>query len=108
MSDLEKPLCLRLLWGGGDIRHSFSLQENETGDIVVSEIQFPFYTSTLFVTVLKVTVPVLIKIYHILIIVMTISNKYSKNRIKILIRMVIVTKLVTMGILTIFTGVMVS
>lgn len=37
MSDLEKPLCLRLLWGGGDIRHSFSLQENETGDIVVSQ-----------------------------------------------------------------------
>ena len=36
MSDHEKPLVLRLLWGGGDIRHNFSLQENETGDIVVS------------------------------------------------------------------------
>ena len=36
MSDLEKPLVLRLLWGGSDIRHNFSLQENETGDIVVS------------------------------------------------------------------------
>ena len=36
MSDLEKPLVLRLLWGGADIRHTFSLQENETGDIVVS------------------------------------------------------------------------
>jgi len=38
MSDFEKPLVLRLLWGGGDIRHTFSLQENETGDIVVSDI----------------------------------------------------------------------
>jgi hypothetical protein len=36
MADVEKPLMLRLLWGGADIRHSFSLQENETGDIVVS------------------------------------------------------------------------
>ncbi|XP_031549895.1 ras association domain-containing protein 5-like isoform X3 [Actinia tenebrosa] len=34
MSDVEKPLMLRLLWGGADIKHSFSLQENETGDIV--------------------------------------------------------------------------
>ncbi|XP_022800715.1 ras association domain-containing protein 5-like isoform X3 [Stylophora pistillata] len=34
MSDFEKPLVLRLLWGGADIRHKFSLQENETGDIV--------------------------------------------------------------------------
>ena len=33
---MEKPLVLRLLWGGGDIRHNFSLQENETGDIIVS------------------------------------------------------------------------
>ena len=37
MSDLEKPLVLRLLWGGADIRHTFSLQENETGDIIVSD-----------------------------------------------------------------------
>lgn len=36
MSDQEQPLVLRLLWGGADIRHNFSLQENETGDIVVS------------------------------------------------------------------------
>ena len=43
MSDLEKPLCLRLLWGGGDIRHSFSLQENETGDIVVSQTYIQLY-----------------------------------------------------------------
>lgn len=35
MADIETPLMLRLLWGGADIRHSFSLQENETGDIVV-------------------------------------------------------------------------
>ncbi|EDO41731.1 predicted protein, partial [Nematostella vectensis] len=34
MADMERPLVLRLLWGGGDIKHSFSLQENETGDIV--------------------------------------------------------------------------
>ena len=38
MSDFEQPLVLRLLWGGGDIRHNFSLQENETGDIVVSDM----------------------------------------------------------------------
>ena len=37
MSDFEQPLVLRLLWGGADIRHNFSLQENETGDIVVSD-----------------------------------------------------------------------
>ena len=37
MSDLEKPLVLRLLWGGADLRHTFSLQENETGDIIVSD-----------------------------------------------------------------------
>ena len=37
MSDFEQPLVLRLLWGGSDIRHNFSLQENETGDIVVSD-----------------------------------------------------------------------
>ena len=40
MSDFEKPLVLRLLWGGADIRHKFSLQENETGDIVVSAAKF--------------------------------------------------------------------
>lgn len=38
MSDFEQPLVLRLLWGGSDIRHNFSLQENETGDIVVSDM----------------------------------------------------------------------
>ena len=40
MSDFEKPLVLRLLWGGADIKHKFSLQENETGDIVVSAAKF--------------------------------------------------------------------
>lgn len=43
MSDFEQPLVLRLLWGGGDIRHNFSLQENETGDIVVSDIDYVDY-----------------------------------------------------------------
>lgn len=41
MSDLEKPLVLRLLWGGADIRHTFSLQENETGDIVWEVFSLP-------------------------------------------------------------------
>lgn len=41
MSDFEQPLVLRLLWGGGDIRHNFSLQENETGDIVWEVFSIP-------------------------------------------------------------------
>ncbi|KAK3728850.1 hypothetical protein QZH41_020225 [Actinostola sp. cb2023] len=41
MADIEKPLMLRLLWGGPDIRHSFSLQENETGDIVWEVFSIP-------------------------------------------------------------------
>ncbi|XP_068701835.1 ras association domain-containing protein 1-like [Montipora capricornis] len=41
MSDMEKPLVLRLLWGGGDIRHNFSLQENETGDIIWDVFSIP-------------------------------------------------------------------
>lgn len=41
MSDLEKPLVLRLLWGGADLRHTFSLQENETGDIVWEVFSIP-------------------------------------------------------------------
>ena len=32
---------LRLLWGGADIRHKFSLQENETGDIVCEVFSIP-------------------------------------------------------------------
>lgn len=41
MSDMEKPLVLRLLWGGADLRHNFSLQENETGDIVWDVFSLP-------------------------------------------------------------------
>lgn len=41
MSDFEKPLVLRLLWGGADLRHKFSLQENETGDIVWEVFSIP-------------------------------------------------------------------
>lgn len=41
MSDLEKPLVLRLLWGGADLRHTFSLQENETGDIIWEGFSIP-------------------------------------------------------------------
>ena len=36
IADDEKPLVLRLIWGGADRSHSFCLQENETGDIMVS------------------------------------------------------------------------
>jgi hypothetical protein len=35
IADEEKPLVLRLIWGGADRSHSFCLQENETGDIMV-------------------------------------------------------------------------
>lgn len=48
MSDIEQPLVLRLLWGGSDIRHNFSLQENETGDIVVSDRPLSIYDGVMF------------------------------------------------------------
>ena len=35
IADEERPLVLRLIWGGADRTHSFCLQENETGDIMV-------------------------------------------------------------------------
>ena len=35
IADEERPLVLRLIWGGSDRSHSFCLQENETGDIMV-------------------------------------------------------------------------
>lgn len=41
IADDERPLVLRLMWGGADRTHSFCLQENETGDIMWEAFSIP-------------------------------------------------------------------
>ncbi|XP_046853450.1 ras association domain-containing protein 1-like isoform X2 [Xenia sp. Carnegie-2017] len=41
ITDNERPLVLRLIWGGADRSHSFVLQENETGDIMWEAFSIP-------------------------------------------------------------------